>query len=245
MNPLTNARNQQELSERELHLGVANSNQSWHSLHKNSAYVYAGGLPYDLSEGDIICVFSQYGEIVDINLIRDKATGKSKGFCFLAYEDQRSTILAVDNLNTAKVCNRQIRVQHVSDYKATQLKEKDLKDSEKSDWVKLQLEGVAPKAISNGHGSSDSDAEIVIAKKKKSKKEKKEKKTKKNKDERKQLKREASPSFINGEVKVKKERRDHKEYERPENYSHENRYRNAERVEKDGKIKKRKRSRSG
>ena len=33
----------------------------------------------------------RYGEIVDVNLVRDKATGKSKGFAFVAYEDQRST----------------------------------------------------------------------------------------------------------------------------------------------------------
>lgn len=38
---------------------------------------------------------SRYGEIVDVNLVRDKSTGKSKGFAFLAYEDQRSTVLAV------------------------------------------------------------------------------------------------------------------------------------------------------
>ena len=43
------------------------------------------------------------GEIVNINLVRERDTGKSKGFCFLAYEDQRSTVLAVDNLNGVKV----------------------------------------------------------------------------------------------------------------------------------------------
>lgn len=49
-------------------------------------------------------VFSvRYGEIVNINLVRDKKTGKSKGFCFLCYDDQRSTILAVDNFNGIKV----------------------------------------------------------------------------------------------------------------------------------------------
>ena len=37
----------------------------------------------------------RYGEVVDVNLVRDKGTGKSKGFAFLAYEDQRSTNLAV------------------------------------------------------------------------------------------------------------------------------------------------------
>ena len=46
-----------------------------------------------------ICIlmdwFYRYGEIVDVNLVRDKGTGKSKGFAFVAYEDQRSTNLAV------------------------------------------------------------------------------------------------------------------------------------------------------
>ena len=45
----------------------------------------------------------RYGEIVNINLVRDKKTGKPKGFCFLAYENQRSTVLAVDNFNGIKV----------------------------------------------------------------------------------------------------------------------------------------------
>jgi len=49
----------------------------------------------------LLCI--RYGEIINVNLVRDKDTGKSKGFAFLCYEDQRSTILAVDNLNGAKV----------------------------------------------------------------------------------------------------------------------------------------------
>ena len=40
---------------------------------------------------------------MNINLVKDKKTGNSKGFCFLAFEDQRSTVLAVDNLNGIKV----------------------------------------------------------------------------------------------------------------------------------------------
>lgn len=42
---------------------------------------------------------------MDVRLMRDKATGKFRGFGFLAYEDQRSTVLAVDNLNGAEVSN--------------------------------------------------------------------------------------------------------------------------------------------
>ncbi|OAP02236.1 hypothetical protein AXX17_AT3G41050 [Arabidopsis thaliana] len=116
MNPLTQVKNLQKINARESDLGISDE-ASWHAKYKNSAYVYVGGIPFDLTEGDLLAVFSQYGEIVDVNLIRDKGTGKSKGFAFLAYEDQRSTILAVDNLNGALVLGRTIKVDHCGAYK--------------------------------------------------------------------------------------------------------------------------------
>lgn len=60
---------------------------------------------------------TRYGEIMDVNMPRDKETGKPKGFAFVMYEDQRSTVLAVDNLNGAKILERTIRVDHVKNYK--------------------------------------------------------------------------------------------------------------------------------
>lgn len=47
-----------------------------------------------------------------VNLVRDKETGKSKGFAFLKYEDQRSTDLAVDNLGGTSVLGRVLKVDH-------------------------------------------------------------------------------------------------------------------------------------
>lgn len=116
MNPLTLVKRIQNINSKEADLGISES-ASWHTKYKDSAYVYVGGIPFDLTEGDLLAVFAQYGEIVDCNLVRDKGTGKSKGFAFLAYEDQRSTNLAVDNLNGAQVLGRTVRVDHVTKYK--------------------------------------------------------------------------------------------------------------------------------
>jgi RNA recognition motif-containing protein len=69
--------------------------------------------------------YVRYGEVVDVNLPRDKETGKTKGFGFLMYEDQRSTILAVDNLNGANVLDRTLRVDHVKKYKQARVKGED------------------------------------------------------------------------------------------------------------------------
>merc|ERR1712127_727130 len=96
MNILTKIRLINELNYKELRHGT-NPENSWHMQYKDSAWIYAGNLSYKLTEGDILAVFSQYGEISNVNLVRDRETGTSKGFCFICYEDQRSTILAVDN----------------------------------------------------------------------------------------------------------------------------------------------------
>jgi len=141
MNPLTITRNITKLNDREINLGIKEK-ASWHNEYKDSAWIFVGGLSYDLTEGDIICVFSQYGEIVNINYVRDKKTGKPKGFCFLCYEDQRSTILAVDNFNGIKLSNRIIRVDHVANYRIP----KDGEDVDE-ETQKLREEGCAPSAI--------------------------------------------------------------------------------------------------
>ncbi len=68
---------------------------------------------------------SRFGEIVDVNMPRDKETHKPRGFAFVMYEDQRSTVLAVDNLNGGLVLGRTIRVDHVRDYKQPGGKKED------------------------------------------------------------------------------------------------------------------------
>ena len=62
---------------------------------------------------------------MDVNFPREKETGKTKGFGFLMYEDQRSTILAVDNLNGAKVLDKTLRVDHVKNYRQPKVKSDD------------------------------------------------------------------------------------------------------------------------
>mmetsp|Transcript_1458 Transcript_1458/g.4400 ORF Transcript_1458/g.4400 Transcript_1458/m.4400 type:complete len:317 (+) Transcript_1458:198-1148(+) len=106
----------QKINERELELGITGE-ASWHAKYKDSAWVYVGGLANELSEGDLICVLSQWGEVEDFNYPRDAKTGKPRGWCWCKYEDQRSTILCVDNMNGAKLLQRTLRVDHCEKYK--------------------------------------------------------------------------------------------------------------------------------
>lgn len=49
-------KNIKKLSEQDLEKGYKST---WHEQYRRSAWIYVGGLSYDLSEGDIICIFSQ------------------------------------------------------------------------------------------------------------------------------------------------------------------------------------------
>ncbi|SCU89086.1 LADA_0E13608g1_1 [Lachancea dasiensis] len=102
----------QNLSLRELESGILSPSASWHNEYKDQAYIYVGGLNKDLTEGDVLTIFSQYGVPVDVKLVRDQETGDSKGFGYLKYEDQRSTALAVDNLNGTTIAGKSLRVDH-------------------------------------------------------------------------------------------------------------------------------------
>lgn len=70
MNPKTQTYNQLKMNDRELEAGVAGTKNSWHQQYRDSAWVFLGGLPYEMTEGDVICMMSQYGEVVHVNLIR-------------------------------------------------------------------------------------------------------------------------------------------------------------------------------
>ncbi|KAJ3551098.1 hypothetical protein NM688_g4937 [Phlebia brevispora] len=179
-----------KINERELDLGITGS---WHDDYKDSAYIFIGGLHSDLTEGDVITIFSQYGEVMDVNLPRDKNTGKTKGFGFLMYEDQRSTVLAVDNLNGAKVLERTLRVDHVKNYKQPRSK------NEEGEWVDREEQSLnaKPELIIDENAASESEEsdysdidpedpmrDFLIAQRKEEKAKKKKKSKKgKHKDE--------------------------------------------------------------
>lgn len=61
MNRTTKIQLQNKINERELNMGYTGDlKKSWHKDYTGSAWIYIGNLSYDLNEGDIIAVFSQY-----------------------------------------------------------------------------------------------------------------------------------------------------------------------------------------
>lgn len=60
MNRITKINSLNKINQKEIELGISGDvKKSWHQDYKDSAWVYIGGLPYDLNEGDVLAVFSQ------------------------------------------------------------------------------------------------------------------------------------------------------------------------------------------
>ena len=144
----------QELNKREIENGISPS-ASWHVDYRDTAFVYFGGLPFELSEGDVITIFSQFGEPTFLKLARDKETGKSRGFGWLKYEDQRSTDLAVDNLGGATISGRMISVDHAR-YKP---RDDDDPEEGKVGWEDIQKRERAQRAADGEAADTDEESE--------------------------------------------------------------------------------------
>ncbi|QNP95870.1 hypothetical protein B0I72DRAFT_135840 [Yarrowia lipolytica] len=140
--------NNQELAE-----GTSIS-ASWHNDYNDTAYIYIGGLESKLTEMDIATVFSQFGNPTHVKLSRDQKTGKSRGFAWLKYEDQRSTVLAVDNFNGVELLGRTMRVDHT--YYESRDEEGDAKEVEMLNKARNQRLG---RQSGDGGGDERNDHE--------------------------------------------------------------------------------------
>ena len=72
--------------------------------------IYVGNLNYNLSEDDLEKVFSAYGEVASVKIIRDKYTDQSKGFGFIEMANDADAQKAIDELNGTEVKGRELRV---------------------------------------------------------------------------------------------------------------------------------------
>jgi RNA recognition motif-containing protein len=72
--------------------------------------IYVGNLNYNLSEDELGKVFSTYGEVASVKIIRDKYTDQSKGFGFIEMANDADAQKAIDELNGTEVKGRELRV---------------------------------------------------------------------------------------------------------------------------------------
>lgn len=72
--------------------------------------IYVGNLSYKLNEDDLRQVFEEYGEITSVKIIKDKYSGRSKGFAFVEMADDEEAKAAINELNGTEHDGRKIVV---------------------------------------------------------------------------------------------------------------------------------------
>ena len=71
--------------------------------------LYVGNFPYSVDESQLREMFSSFGAIDDIALIKDRETGRSKGFAFITFATQQAAETAL-SLNGKDIEGRSLKV---------------------------------------------------------------------------------------------------------------------------------------
>jgi RNA recognition motif-containing protein len=61
--------------------------------------MYVGNIPYNATEEDLRELFSEYGEIESLKILKDQFTDRSKGFGFVEMVNEEDTKKAIIALN--------------------------------------------------------------------------------------------------------------------------------------------------
>lgn len=72
--------------------------------------IYVGQLPYSVTEEELTTMFSEFGEISSVNLIKDRFSGNSKGFGFVEMPNNSEADKAIKALNKSMLHGREIKV---------------------------------------------------------------------------------------------------------------------------------------
>jgi RNA recognition motif-containing protein len=72
--------------------------------------IYVGNLSYGLSEEELKELFENYGSVDSVKIIKDRETGRSKGFGFIEMPNDDEAKTAIEQLNDTEVQNRNLRV---------------------------------------------------------------------------------------------------------------------------------------
>jgi hypothetical protein len=72
--------------------------------------LFVGGLSWDTTSEDLRTAFAKFGAISDVAVVLDRATGRSRGFGFVTFEQAADAGEAVKAMNGAELDGRTLKV---------------------------------------------------------------------------------------------------------------------------------------
>lgn len=75
-----------------------------------SCKLYVGNLPYETNESDLESLFAQAGAVASVNVMRDRDTGRARGFAFVEMASEADAQNAIAKLNEQPFGGRTLTV---------------------------------------------------------------------------------------------------------------------------------------
>jgi RNA recognition motif-containing protein len=72
--------------------------------------IYVGNLSWQMTDDDLRTLFEQYGSVTSAKIVKDKVSGRSKGFGFVEMPDETEAQNALSTLYESEVLGRKIIV---------------------------------------------------------------------------------------------------------------------------------------
>ena len=73
--------------------------------------IYVGNLNYRVREDDLKSMMEQFGAVDSVKVVKDRETGRSKGFAFVEMQDDDEAKRAIEELNEKEFEGRQMVVK--------------------------------------------------------------------------------------------------------------------------------------
>ncbi len=86
------------------------SEENFLGVYFMSQSIYVGNLPYSTQESDLRELFETHGTVESIKIIRDRETGRSRGFGFAEMSSQEEAEAAISALNGHEFDGRNLKV---------------------------------------------------------------------------------------------------------------------------------------
>jgi heterogeneous nuclear ribonucleoprotein A1/A3 len=77
--------------------------------------LFVGGISWNLEWQELKDIFKEYGEVVYVKIIKDRETGKSKGFGFIEFSSVEEAVKAKEAMDGAEVDGRVINVDYAQE----------------------------------------------------------------------------------------------------------------------------------
>jgi RNA recognition motif-containing protein len=72
--------------------------------------LYVGNFPYDIAEQDLQTLFAEAGTVETVNVVRDMATGRARGFAFVEMATDEEAQNAISKFNDYNLGGRNLTV---------------------------------------------------------------------------------------------------------------------------------------